>query len=117
VFTGEQENVLVYLRAMDIFLLTSLREQMPLTVLEAMAMGIPVVATEVGEIPHVIDDGINGFILDVDARVETFVRSLCALLPPTRRKSMGDAARQKVLAHFQEQVMVQGYKTVIQALS
>ena len=42
-------QVLPYLRAMDVFLLTSLREQMPLTVLEAMAVEIPVISTRVGE--------------------------------------------------------------------
>src|SRR5262249_205257 len=117
VFTGQQENVLPYLRAMDVFLLTSLREQMPMTVLEAMAVGIPVVATKVGEIPHIIDDGVNGFIRGVDVPIDTVAQSLFALLPVTRRKSMGEAARQKVIDHFQEQTMVQRYKTVLQALS
>jgi len=116
VFTGQQENVLSYLRAMDVFLLTSLREQMPMTVLEAMAMAIPVVATNVGEIPHIIDDGINGFVLDVDASIETFVQSLLTLLSPARRRSIGDAARQKIASHFREQTMVQRYKAAIQGL-
>src|SRR6266511_4141808 len=43
VFTGQQDSVLPYLRAMDVFLLTSLREQMPMTVLEAMVVGVLVV--------------------------------------------------------------------------
>jgi L-malate glycosyltransferase len=101
---------------MDVFLLTSLREQMPMTVLEAMAMAIPVVATNVGEIPHIIDDGINGFVLDVDASIETFVQSLLTLLSPARRRSIGDAARQKIASHFREQTMVQRYKAAIQGL-
>jgi glycosyltransferase involved in cell wall biosynthesis len=66
VFTGQQEHVLPYLCAMDVFLLTSLREQMPMTILEAMAVGVPVIATRVGEIPHIIDDGINGFVHRLD---------------------------------------------------
>jgi glycosyltransferase involved in cell wall biosynthesis len=116
VFAGQQENVLPYLRAMDMFLLTSFREQMPLTVLEAMAVKVPIVSTRVGEIPHVIDDGVNGFIHEMDAPIETFVQSLFVLLSPTRRVSMGEAARQKVVEGFQEQGMVQQYKTLIQAL-
>jgi glycosyltransferase involved in cell wall biosynthesis len=55
VFAGQQDNVLPSLRAMDVFLLTSLREQMPMTILEAMAVGVPVITTHVGEIPHMID--------------------------------------------------------------
>src|SRR5262249_13408751 len=72
IFTGQRENVLPYLRAMDVFLLTSLREQMPMTILEAMAVGLPVMATSVGEIPHMIDDGINGFVRCLDTPVEVF---------------------------------------------
>jgi glycosyltransferase involved in cell wall biosynthesis len=117
VFTGEQENVLSYLRAMDIFLLTSLREQMPMTVLEAMAMGIPVVATKVGEIPNMIDDGLNGFIHAVDAPIGMFGKSLLALLSRPDRVRMGKAARQKILDNFEEHAMVEQYKSVIQGLA
>ena len=65
-----------YLRTMDMFLLTSLREQMPMTVLEAMAVGIPVVATRVGEIPGIIDDGVDGFVVELDAPIKVFVGAL-----------------------------------------
>ncbi len=116
IFTGQQENVLPYLRAMEVFLLPSLREQMPLTVLEAMAVGIPVVATKVGEIPQIIDDGINGFVRDVGAPIEAFAQSLRALLVPARRRDMGEAARRKIVNNFQEQTMIQRYKTIIQEL-
>lgn len=116
IFTGQQGNVLPYLRAMDVFLLTSLREQMPMTVLEAMAVGIPVVSNKVGEIPYIVDDGINGFVLDVNASIEIFVQALFSLLPKTRRRSMGEAARQKVVENFQEQSMVRQYKALIQEL-
>ena len=58
-FVGQQAQVLPYLRAMDVFLLTSLREQMPLTVLEAMAVEIPVISTRVVRMPFIIDDGLT----------------------------------------------------------
>jgi glycosyltransferase involved in cell wall biosynthesis len=114
VFTGQQEQVLPYLRAMDVFLLTSLREQMPLTVLEAMAVGIPVMATRVGEIPYIIDDGTDGFIRDLNAPVDAFVEPLCSLLDSSQRKAMGEAAREKMLVRFQHEIMVQQYAKVIQ---
>jgi sugar transferase (PEP-CTERM/EpsH1 system associated) len=114
VFTGEQEDVLPYLRAMDMFLLTSLREQMPMTVLEAMGVGIPVIATNVGEIPNIVDHGVNGFVLEMDSPIEQFVEVLLGLLCPVRRKDIGDAARQKIVRQFTDQVMVQQYKSVIQ---
>ena len=116
VFTGQLENVISHLRAMDVFLLTSLREQMPMTVLEAMAVGIPVVATKVGEIPYLIDHGIDGFILDVDAPIGAYVRSLLGLLSRLDHVRIGEAARQKIVDRFEDKAMVQQYNTVIQAL-
>jgi glycosyltransferase involved in cell wall biosynthesis len=113
-FVGQQTQVLPYLRAMDTFLLTSLREQMPLTILEAMGVGIPVVATRVGEIPYIIDDGADGFVRDLKAPVEAFVQPLRILSCSFQRRKMGGAARKKVLAHFQQEPMVQNYLKVIQ---
>jgi len=116
VFTGQQEHVLPYLRAMDVFLLTSLREQMPMTILEAMAVGVPVIATRVGEIPHMIDDRINGFVHCLDESVEVFVQSLLSLLSPQYRKRMAEAARQKIIDTFQQETMVQRYRAMIGAI-
>ena len=116
VFTGEQEEVLPYLRAMDLFLLTSLREQMPMTVLESMAVGIPVVATNVGDIPYIIDDGIDGFVLDVNASAKEFVEIVSSLIDPAFREAIGAAARKKVVNMFPEKGMVEQYKGVMQEL-
>jgi len=106
--------VLPYLRVMDVFLLTSLREQMPLTVLEAMGVGMPVIATRVGEIPYIINDGIDGFIRDVAAPVDLFVQPLRSLLCSAKQKRLGDAARKKVVERFQLKTMVQQYSDLIQ---
>lgn len=113
-FVGQQTQVLPYLRAMDVFLLTSLCEQMPLTVLEAMGVGMPVIATRVGELPYIIDDGIAGFIRDRNAPIEAFVQPLRSLLCASQRKRLGDAARKKVIEQFQLKTMVQNYTEVIQ---
>jgi hypothetical protein len=96
VFTGQHEHALPYLRAMAVFLLTSLREQMPMTILEAMAVGVPVIATRVGEIPHMIDDRVNGFVHRLDDPV-----GLCPahIVPPipTNQEGAWEAARQRRL--------------------
>ena len=112
-FGGEQTEVLPYLRAMDVFLLTSLREQMPLTVLEAMAVGMPVIASRVGELPYIIDDGADGFIRDANAPSEAFVKALGMLLCPSSRKVMGTAARQKILTKFRQTTMLKQYVDLI----
>ena len=116
-FVGQQTDILPYLLAMDVFLLTSLREQMPLTVLEAMAVGIPVIASEVGEIPYMIDDGENGFVRDIKASPEAFVQPLQWLLCPSQRKSLGESARQKAINHFQFDAMLRHYAGLIREMS
>ena len=78
-FLDEKSNVSDYLLSADAFCLSSSHEGMPMTILEAMSIGLPTIATPVGGIPDIIDDGINGFIakdLSVDAYAEAMKRFL-----------------------------------------
>ena len=112
-FVGQQTEVLPFLRAMDVFLLTSLREQMPLTILEAMAVSVPVIATRVGEVPYIINDGNDGFIRDHNKSIETFVQPLRSLLCSSERQRLSSAARKKVMDQFQLKNMVERYKDLV----
>ncbi len=67
-FLGEQEQVQPLLSAADLFLLPSSSESFGLAGLEAMACEVPVVAARVGGIPEVIEDGVSGFMFDLDDR-------------------------------------------------
>ena len=60
-FLGEQENIQTVLAAMDLFVLTSIREGFPNAVLEAMATGLPVVAYDTGGVSELLADGRSGF--------------------------------------------------------
>jgi len=62
-FTGFQENSEEWFPAFDVFVLPSLTEGTPMALLEAMSMGIPVIASDVGGVPDVIEDGVNGFLV------------------------------------------------------
>jgi len=64
IFTGFQENIEEWLPALDVFVLPSLTEGTPMALLEAMSMGIPVIATAVGGIPKVVENNVNGFLVD-----------------------------------------------------
>jgi glycosyltransferase involved in cell wall biosynthesis len=64
IFCGEQPDVLPYLQASDIFVLPSVAEGMPNALLEAMACGLPCVATRIGGNEELITDGINGLLVD-----------------------------------------------------
>src|SRR4029077_5905061 len=76
---GARDDVPRYLAAMDVFVLSSRMEGMPLVVLEAMAAGLPVVASAVGGLPKLIQDGQTGLLVppqDAEAlrrRIETLL--------------------------------------------
>lgn len=69
-FTGSRDDVQRLLPAFDVFVLSSLHEGLPIALLEAMAAGLPVVATHVGGVPEAMTDGREGYLVsprDVDA--------------------------------------------------
>jgi glycosyltransferase involved in cell wall biosynthesis len=116
VMVGQRSEVLPYLRAGDVFLLTSLTEQMPLTILEAMSVGLPVIASDVGEIRQIIDDGTEGFLRNSRDGCEGFATALLSLKRSCDRQTMSHAARAKIVAGFQETKMVGCYQRLIDNL-
>jgi L-malate glycosyltransferase len=116
VMMGQQVEVLPYLRAGDVFLLTSHTEQMPLTILEAMAVGLPVIASDVGEIRHIIADGKDGFLRPTGDGVEGFAAALLSLKDASARQTMSRAARVKIISSFQQTTMVHHYQTLLDTL-
>ncbi len=89
-------------RAADVLLFPSVNDAMGLVLLEAMACGLPVVASENSGAPDIVDEGVDGFV--VPARnVEALRQRIVELRDdPERRLAMGVAARQKVLARYRE---------------
>ena len=108
-FLGARRDVADIIRAMDIFALPSFSEGMSVTLLEAMAAELPVVATRVGGNDEVVVDGETGFLVpDDDAR--TMANRLMALLENDRlRRKMGSAGRKRVEAVFSVERMVDRY--------
>jgi colanic acid/amylovoran biosynthesis glycosyltransferase len=84
----------------DIFILASVTESFGLAAAEAMATGLPVVATQVGGLPEVVDDGVTGYL--VPPRDPQALADQVQVLAqdPTLRADMGRRARERVLAHF-----------------
>jgi len=66
VLTGSRDDVAQILPAFDVFALSSRHEGLPIALLEAMASGLPVVATHVGGIPEVVDDGVDGILVPAE---------------------------------------------------
>lgn len=91
IFTGWIDNPFIPLALCDIYTHISLGEGLPLALLEAMSLGKPIIATSVGGIPEVIDDGKNGLLVEPDAK--SIAKSISAvLLDEKLRKSLGENA-------------------------
>lgn len=116
-FTGLREDVFRLLVESQVFILSSGREGFPLSILEAMRVGLPVVASKVGGVSEAVRDGENGFLFppgDVDSLAEKLKQLLGN---PSLRRKMGRAGRQRFLENFTLDQMVektmQVYKGVI----
>jgi glycosyltransferase involved in cell wall biosynthesis len=108
VMTGQRMDVPRLVHAFDVFVLSSKSEGLPLVVPEAMSAGLPVIATAVGGVPSVIDDGVTGVLVSVDEQ------ALAAALVRLERdrdlaRAIGARAREAALARFGHDRMVEAY--------
>ena len=98
--TGHRTDLKHIYASLDLFLMTSLTEGMPNTVLEAMAMELPVVSTNVGGLPELVENNACGLLLPV-GDVDALSRAVTDLLTnSSRRKNFGHAARKRVEEKF-----------------
>jgi sugar transferase (PEP-CTERM/EpsH1 system associated) len=115
-FLGIVPQVEPVLRALDILVSNSHREGMSVTIVEAMASGLPVVATDVGAAEELLAAGAAGVLIrprDADALVAA-IHELAQ--QPARRRMLGQAARQRAEAVFSTTAMVEGYARMYQEL-
>ena len=97
---GAQDAVIPLLSASDLFLLPSAQESFGLAALEAMACEVPVVASNVGGLPEVIETGTSGFLHDVDDEDGMVESSIRLLTDPDLHARVARAARKRVTRHF-----------------
>ncbi len=99
-FAGYQPDVAGFYRLFDAFFLPSVNEGTPVSAIEALATGTPVVANRVGGVPDVVRDGIDGFLVE-PGDVEGAAERLAMLArDPGLRTRLGEAGRERVRARY-----------------
>ena len=114
-FCGFSNDTPGYLRSFDIFVLPSESEAMPLTLLEAIASGLPVVATSVGNVPRMVGVTESGWLCapgDVDSLAQALEKAITC----EQRIKMGEQARAKVSQYFSANRMAADYERHYQQL-
>jgi len=108
VFTlGEREDIIDILNGTDIFVLTSRTEGLPNVIMEAMAAGRPVVATEVGGVPELVGDGKTGYLVPSND-TEKLSQAVIRLLKDQKMaKRMGERGRERIAKSFLVDRMVE----------
>lgn len=116
IFAGSRTDAPALLPAFDVFLLASLWEAMPLVLLEAMAAGIPIIATDVGDNGLIVSDGEAGFIVPVKdvLRMASHVKQL--LQDRHLSVTMGAIGKERFKCHFSAKTMVTQYEALYESL-
>jgi len=107
---GIQDNVAKYLASSDVFVLPSRWEGLPISLLEAMSAGLPVIATRVDGVEEVVEQDKHGLLIQPES-VSELAQAILQLsaVPENQRRSMGEAARNLILESYTTDIMCEHY--------
>lgn len=111
-FLGLRDDIPQFLQSIDVFVLPSLSEGLPLSVLEAMAAGKPVIATNVGGVSEVVQDQRTGFLVPPKDPEAMANRILRVMADQAMAERLGRAGREKVERDFSLDTMTQQYEAL-----
>jgi glycosyltransferase involved in cell wall biosynthesis len=109
VFTGARDDMPGVYASLDVLVLPSLVESMPMCLLEALAAGTPVVATRVGTVPELVIPDVTGLLIepgDVSALAAAILR---LLRDPELARSLGKAGQAHAVQHFSAEATAETY--------
>jgi glycosyltransferase involved in cell wall biosynthesis len=109
VLQGFLPDVSAFYRGLDVYLSTSLHEGIPMSVLEAMAYGLPAIVPKVGGLREIVTEGVDGYLLETRNPKDFADRCLSLYENEPLRRKMAYAAREKIIREFSTQRMVQNY--------
>jgi glycosyltransferase involved in cell wall biosynthesis len=110
---GERGDVPRLLKAADVFVLPSEYEAAPMAILEAMAAGLPVIATNVGGVPEIVVDRTTGLLVSPRAPAELAARLVELAADAALRARLGSAGAQRHRARWDAQVMIDSYARIL----
>jgi glycosyltransferase involved in cell wall biosynthesis len=108
-FGGKKDNVIPYLQAADVFVLTSISEGLPIVLLEAMSCGLPVIVSNVGGNIDVVENEINGYVVfpyDIK-RIKIHIEDI--LKDEKKANLMGNRNRKKVIENYSCEAIIKKY--------
>jgi len=109
VFVGKQANIADYLGVADVFLLPSELESFGLAALEAQACEVPVIATRIGGIPEVVNEGESGFLSDVGDVEKMTIDTIRLLKDEELRRSFGEKGRELAVQRYSTSKIIPQY--------
>jgi glycosyltransferase involved in cell wall biosynthesis len=109
---GRREDMPAVYRSFDIMVSSSRQEGLPMAILEAMACGLPLIATAVGEVPSVVRDGETGILVSPDDPQILASAILDLLRDSEKRRLLGSAARQLIMTEYSAERMANEYVLV-----
>ena len=112
VLAGDRDDVAAMLARADVFVLSSTSEGLPLSILEAMAAGLPVVASSVGGVPEAVEDGETGLLVPPRDPVRLAAALERLLVDPALRRRLGSNGRERVRQHFGLEAFQQAHVAV-----
>jgi len=114
-FLGRRTDVPHLLPAFDVFALASASEGISISILEAMAAGLPVVATRVGGNPLLVQEGVTGLLVEAGSASSMAVALDRLARTPDERRSMGEAAANRAAGQFSIERMASDYLEMFEA--
>ena len=115
-FAGNVNNVLPLLQASHIGVFPSLNEGLPLSLLEKMSCGLPIIASNIPEFKDIIQEGVNGLYFEVDNATQLSVKLKILIEDPELRNSLGANAREFVLTNFRNDENRKAYQNIYDSI-
>ena len=115
-YVANEKKMIDIYNACNVFMIPTMQDNLPNTIMESMACGVPCVAFNVGGIPQMIDHKTNGYVAEYK-NAKDFTEGIMWCLAPENADSLGEKARNKVNSTFSETAVARRYSDLYNSLS